>query len=136
MSKTLYRDPQNGKISGVCAGIAEYFGMEIWLVRILAVSAFLLGLGFFAMVAYIAASLILDKMPEERREQQYVYREHTVKQKPWQAGLPPEQILQNVEAELDGMEKDLRTWKLTSPRRPLRYRESLKISEPAAENQA
>ncbi len=108
MSKTLYRDPQNGKISGVCAGIAEYFGMEIWLVRILAVSAFLLGLGFFAMVAYIAASLILDKMPEERREQQYVYREHTVKQKPWQAGLPPEQILQNVEAELDGMEKDLR----------------------------
>lgn len=107
MSKTLYRDPQNGKISGVCAGIAEYFGMEIWLVRILAVSAFLLGLGFFATVAYIAATLILDKMPEERREQQYVYREHTVKQKPWQAGLPPEQILQNVETELDQMEKNL-----------------------------
>ncbi|MCW8327330.1 envelope stress response membrane protein PspC [Photobacterium sp. SDRW27] len=108
MSKTLYRDPQNGKISGVCAGIAEYFGMEVWLVRILAVSAFLLGLGFFATVAYIAASLILDKMPADRKAQQYIYREHTVKQKPWQAGLKPEQILNNVESELDEMEDDLR----------------------------
>lgn len=108
MSKTLYRDPQNGKITGVCAGLAEYFDIEVWLVRILAVSAFLLGMGFFVIIAYIAASLILEKMPEERRAQQYVYREHTVKQKPWKAGLPPEKILQNVETELNEMEDDLR----------------------------
>ncbi|PSW18409.1 envelope stress response membrane protein PspC [Photobacterium sanctipauli] len=108
MSKTLYRDPKNGKLGGVCAGIAEYFGMEIWLVRILMVSAFLLGFGFFVIVGYIAACLILDKMPEERSYQQYVYREHNVKQKPWQAGKPASQILQNVESELDGMEHNLR----------------------------
>lgn len=108
MSKTLYRDPQNGKITGVCAGLAEYFGMEIWLVRILAVSAFLLGMGFFAVIAYLAASLILEKMPEARQEQRYIYREHTVKQKAWQAGQSPEQVMQNVEAELDDVEQKLR----------------------------
>ena len=32
--KTLFRDPKNGKLGGVCAGLAEYFGVEIWLMRI------------------------------------------------------------------------------------------------------
>ncbi|KLV09015.1 phage-shock protein [Photobacterium aquae] len=108
MNKTLYRDPHNGKLGGVCAGVAEYFGMEIWLVRILTVSAFLLGVGFFVTLAYIAAWLFLDKMPEERFYQQSVYRDHNVKQKPWQAGQTAQQILDNVESELDGMEQDLR----------------------------
>lgn len=108
MNKTLYRDPQNGKISGVCAGIAEYFGVEVWLVRILAVSSFLLGFGFITLVVYIAASLILDKMPEERRQEQDAHREHTIKQKSWQTGLSSEQILSNVEYKLDDMEDELR----------------------------
>ncbi len=105
MSKTLYRDPKKGKLGGVCAGLAEYFGVEIWLVRILAVSAFLLGLGFFATIAYIAAWLILDKMPPQRKEQQDTYTEHNVKQKPWQAGRSARQILQKVESEFDTAEK-------------------------------
>ena len=96
MSKMLYRDPKNGKLGGVCAGVAEYFGLEVWLVRILTVSAFLLGLGFVVLVAYIAACLILDKMPEDRSQQQYVYKEHNVKQKSWQAGLPPELLFLSV----------------------------------------
>ncbi|MGF1690693.1 envelope stress response membrane protein PspC [Photobacterium kagoshimensis] len=108
MSKMLYRDPKNGKLGGVCAGVAEYFGLEVWLVRILTVSAFLLGLGFVVLVAYVAACLILDKMPEDRSQQQYVYKEHNVKQKSWQAGLPPEQVLHNVELELDDIEKNVR----------------------------
>ncbi|PSU71833.1 envelope stress response membrane protein PspC [Photobacterium phosphoreum] len=100
MRKTLYRDPKNGKLGGVCAGLAEYFGVEIWLMRILAVTAFLLGVGFFATVAYIAAWLILDKMPPQRKEQQHQYAEHNVKQKPWQTGQSAQQILHNVETEL------------------------------------
>ncbi|AJR09320.1 envelope stress response membrane protein PspC [Photobacterium gaetbulicola] len=108
MNKTLYRDPKNGKLGGVCAGVAEYFGMEIWLVRILTVSAFLLGVGFVVTLAYVAAWLILDKMPEERIQQQTIFREHQVKQKPWQAGKPAGQILHNVETELDKMEQELR----------------------------
>ncbi len=68
MRGTLYRDPDNGRIAGVCAGLANHFGMETWLVRILTVSAFLLGFGFFVVVAYIAAVLILDKNPRKNKK--------------------------------------------------------------------
>ena len=40
--KELYRDPKRGKIAGVCAGLSDYFNMELWLVRILFVTATLL----------------------------------------------------------------------------------------------
>lgn len=56
----LYRNKSKGKIAGVCVGLAEYFGIETWLVRILTVTAFLLAAGPFVLVAYIAAWFILD----------------------------------------------------------------------------
>jgi phage shock protein C len=59
----LYRDPRNGKIAGVCAGIADYFKIETWLVRILTVTAFFLMAGPFIFVTYVAAWFILDKKP-------------------------------------------------------------------------
>ena len=33
---TLYRDKQNGKLLGVCAGIADYTGINVMWVRIAA----------------------------------------------------------------------------------------------------
>ena len=27
----LYRDPVKGKVMGVCAGVADYFGVEVWI---------------------------------------------------------------------------------------------------------
>lgn len=56
----LYKIKQQGRIAGVCAGLAEYFGIETWLVRILTVTAFLLMAPPFVFVAYIALWLILD----------------------------------------------------------------------------
>lgn len=57
----LYRIKREGKIAGVCAGIADYFGIETWLVRILTVTAFLLLAGPFILVAYVALWFILDE---------------------------------------------------------------------------
>ena len=37
MDKKLYRDPRNGMLAGVCAGIAEYFGWDPTWVRLGAV---------------------------------------------------------------------------------------------------
>jgi phage shock protein C len=68
----LLRDKSKARIAGVCAGIAEYFGIEVWLVRILTVTAFLLLAGPFIIVAYVAAWFILDeksKVLHERAEQ-------------------------------------------------------------------
>ena len=105
--KTLYRDPKNGKLGGVCAGIAEYFAVEVWIIRLLAVSAFLFSGGFFVVLAYIAAYFILDEMPEQREWQQSIYKKHNVKKKPWQSGQSAQQILENVNRELDKTENDI-----------------------------
>ena len=105
--KTLYRDPKNGKLGGVCAGIAEYFGAEVWIIRLLAVSAFLFSGGFLIVLAYIAAYFILDEMPEQREWQQSIYKKHNVKKKPWQSGQSAQQILENINSELDQIEDDI-----------------------------
>lgn len=106
-NKTLYRDMKNAKIAGVCAGLAEYFGIEIWIVRLLVISAFLFSAGFLVVVAYIAAYFILDEMPEHQQWQQSIYKAHNIKRKPWQAGQSAQQILENVGSELAQMEDDI-----------------------------
>ncbi len=103
--KSLYRDTQNGKIAGVCAGIANYFGLEIWLVRIAVVSAALLGGSFFVLVAYIAFALMLERQPDDYQQKMQMDREHQVKNKPWQAGQTPEMVIQNIDADLAQMEQ-------------------------------
>ena len=58
----LYRDPDNGPAMGVCAGVAEYFGVSPLAVRVAAV----FGLVFFTLpmvIAYGAAGLFLDTKP-------------------------------------------------------------------------
>jgi phage shock protein C len=56
----LYRIPQEGRIAGVCAGIAEYFNLETWLVRIIVVCGVLFS-GFFFVIGYFALWFVLDK---------------------------------------------------------------------------
>lgn len=71
-SGRLYRDPQNQKIGGVCAGVARYFGIEAWAVRLGALTGliFLPGIVF---PAYWIAYFIMDKpetdepVPRRRR---------------------------------------------------------------------
>jgi len=60
--KKLYKIEQGKMICGVCGGIAEYFNMDVSLVRIIAVAAsFLLGAGVAGLIAYIIAACILPK---------------------------------------------------------------------------
>ncbi len=59
----LYRDPANGKIGGVCAGLAEYFGFDLALTRILTVVALFL---FPAtMFAYVVLWFLLPVKPQQ-----------------------------------------------------------------------
>jgi phage shock protein C len=52
-------DKSNGKVFGVCAGIADYFGIDAMLVRLGFVAAALLGFGAPVLI-YIAIALIAD----------------------------------------------------------------------------
>lgn len=59
----LYRDRQNAKLAGVCAGIAEYFDLSVCGVRWVTVIATLFAP--FTIVIYIALGILLPPKPEE-----------------------------------------------------------------------
>ena len=129
----LFRDTKNGKIAGVCAGVADYFGWEAWLVRIFFVSGLLLG-GGFIFVIYIAAWFILDKKQDhhvgyggaarntDNVSSSYANKSYTnssyspddienesikVKSRIWQAGEPPKQAFHDINRKFKCLERKL-----------------------------
>ncbi|MBR5477398.1 MAG: PspC domain-containing protein [Bacteroidaceae bacterium] len=60
----------NGKIAGVCAGVAEYFGWNVSNVRLVWLVCALLGLGA-PLLFYIILSLV---MPVESQKDSYEER--------------------------------------------------------------
>lgn len=57
-TKQLYRLPQKGQISGVCAGLAEYINMDVTLVRVVFIGlAIVTGGGF--ILAYILLAVVM-----------------------------------------------------------------------------
>jgi phage shock protein C len=74
---TLYRDKQNGKLMGVCAGIADYTGVNAFWVRMGALMLCFMTSGGI-IPAYFIAGLFLNKKPADlyvdRDEQKYWQR--------------------------------------------------------------
>jgi len=63
-SKKLMRSQIDRKIAGVCGGIAEYFGIDSTIVRLVWVLAIILPIPFLlAFIGYLAAWLIIPKAP-------------------------------------------------------------------------
>lgn len=67
-SRKLYLDDENGKLVGVCAGIANYFGMEGWVVRCIAVTG-LIFMPSIVFPAYWVAYFVMDHAPEGEEEE-------------------------------------------------------------------
>lgn len=107
-SKELYRDTVNGKITGVCAGLANYFSLEVWLVRILVISAALLGGSFLVLLAYAAMTLMIEKQPANYVETIKAQQEHKLKNKPWQQGQTPDSLLNTIDEDLSQLETQIR----------------------------
>ncbi|EAD9124222.1 PspC domain-containing protein [Listeria monocytogenes] len=61
--KKLYKSSSQKMIAGVCGGIAEYFGIEVTIVRLIWVAATL----FFGsgILLYILAAIIIPKRTPE-----------------------------------------------------------------------
>ncbi len=60
----FYLDARNAKIKGVCAGLAEYFGMEVLWVRLIALASITV-LGPFSVIAYYVAAGSAGVRPED-----------------------------------------------------------------------
>ena len=50
----FYRDKRNGKVMGICAGIADYTGFDVALVRICMIAALFLSSGSILPIYFIA----------------------------------------------------------------------------------
>jgi len=71
---TLYRDKANGKLLGVCSGIADYTGINSFWVRLIAIALFFM-IPPVIFIGYFIAGIVLSKKPPhlyvEPAEQKY-----------------------------------------------------------------
>jgi phage shock protein C len=70
----FYRDKINGKVFGICAGIADYTGVNVLWVRLAAIGLTMAGAGIL-IPAYFLAGFLMAKKPAHlyvgRQEQQF-----------------------------------------------------------------
>lgn len=93
---SLARDPDRAMLSGVCAGLARYLEVEVWLVRVCVISVSLLGGAMLTILAYLAMSLLLEKRREPKADK--------LKQHTWQAGVSVSQRLAEIDNRLQECE--------------------------------
>lgn len=63
--RRLYRDFENGMVGGVCAGIAEYAGMDATVVRILAVVVAIVTAVVPTVLVYLAMWALVPRKPTQ-----------------------------------------------------------------------
>ena len=82
-NRNLFRNKRDGKISGVCAGLADHLCIDHWIVRILFIALFFM-VGPVIIWAYVAGIILLAKRPQEFEpsveydEDRKRYREKTI----------------------------------------------------------
>lgn len=98
----FYLDKQNAKWSGVCAGIADYTGLDVTLVRIGVVLLTLLG-GFpWTLIAYWIVAAMAPKKPLS------LYDENPEEKKFWQGvRANPRRIARDVRARFRDIDRRL-----------------------------
>lgn len=58
----MHRDPTQGKVAGVCAGLADYFNIDVTLVRVITVISLFVAAPL-TLAAYLALAVILKPAP-------------------------------------------------------------------------
>lgn len=119
----FYRDKQNGKWAGVCAGIADYAGIDVTVVRI----GFVLGTVFSGgnlLLAYFIIAWLAPKKPVE------LYEQDPDQKKFWQdVRRSPRRTARDVRSrfrELDRRLADVETYVTSSDNRLAREIEQLR----------
>jgi len=71
----LYKSPRDGKIMGVCAGIADYFSVSATAIRVLALIGLFTPLSGLFLIGYFLLGFILDARPgdlyEDEKEEEF-----------------------------------------------------------------
>ncbi len=115
----LYRNRRDGRICGVAAGLADYWDVADWVVRLMFIGAFLFT-GMLAIWAYVAGAVLLSPRPEDRSRRSRKRRERNKEQ---EADYAASNASANEEAFGPEMEYDER-YHDYRPRRMFRYSDS------------
>jgi phage shock protein C len=96
---TLYRDKTNAKLMGVCSGLADYTGVNVFWIRMAFVLLVLMT--GVALPAYFIAGLLLDKKPP------YLYTDNA-EQKYWQGvRQSPKRTAREIRAKMKDVDRRL-----------------------------
>lgn len=99
---SFYLDKRNAKFLGVCAGIADYTGVDVTIVRILTA----IGMWFSGgslLIGYFIAAWIADKKPYA------LYDEDADTKKFWQnARIAPQRTIRDVNSSFRDVDRRLR----------------------------
>ena len=99
--RRLYRNPKRGWIAGVCAGLADYFGLSPGLVRLVTLIC-LIAFTLPTLVAYVIAAMVLERRPEAMhasREEEAFWRS---------VRLEPSRTARDLARKFQDMERRLR----------------------------
>ncbi len=68
MAKKLYRSSKQRMVAGICGGLAEYFDMDVNIMRLLFVAISLLSVLFPMVIFYIIAWIIVpaEETPKKK----------------------------------------------------------------------
>jgi len=123
-TRRLMLDPERRRIAGVCAGIARYFDLETWVVRLATITLFIF-LPSILLPAYLIAWLVLERPRTSSQSTDPARVRRTKRESRFGASMPefgarhaPRQILRDVRADLAAVELRLRRMEshVTSPR--------------------
>lgn len=64
----LYRDPERARIMGVCAGLADYFGMNACFVRFLVIIGAIFLFFWPVVIGYLILGFALERRPDDLYE--------------------------------------------------------------------
>ena len=97
---TLYKDEQNGKLMGVCAGLADYTGIEVLWWRLGALFSIWLT-GGLILPAYFIMGMLLNKKPS------HLYVDHD-ESKYWQrVRQNPKRTAREIRARMKDVDRRL-----------------------------
>ena len=96
----FYRDKRNGKIFGICAGIADYTGIDVMWIRLAAIALTMMG-GGILIPLYFVAMMLAGSKPD------HLYVDHS-EQRFWQrVRQSPARSARDVRASLRDVDRRL-----------------------------
>jgi phage shock protein C len=99
--RRLYRNPKRGWVAGVCAGLADYFGLSTGVVRLVMV-VLLIAFTLPTLLGYVIAAMVLERRPEAMqasREEEAFWRS---------VRLEPSRTARDLARKFQDMERRLR----------------------------